>query len=49
MPNATLHDPVKKIDIGKALIQDGFVLCEKRPGRRFAKIVSSLNFFYLTN
>lgn len=40
VPNATIHDPTKKIDIGKALIQDGFILCEKRPGKRFMKIVS---------
>jgi staphylococcal nuclease domain-containing protein 1 len=39
LANATIHDTVKKCDIGKALIQDGFILCEKRPARRFAKIV----------
>lgn len=39
MSNASLHDPAKKIDIGKALIQDGFIIVEKFPGRRYAKIV----------
>ena len=40
MPNASLYDPATKADIGKGLITDGFILVEKRPGRRFAKIVS---------
>lgn len=39
MSNASLHDPAKKIDVGKALIQDGFIIVEKFPGRRYAKIV----------
>lgn len=40
VPNATLYDPATKSDIGKGLIQDGFIIVEKRPARRFAKIVS---------
>jgi hypothetical protein len=40
MPSATLHDPATKADIGKGLITDGFIIVEKRPGRRFAKFVS---------
>lgn len=40
LPNATLFDPTSKADIGKGLTQDGFIIVEKRPGRRFAKIVS---------
>lgn len=40
LSNATLFDPTSKADIGKGLVQDGFILVEKRPGRRFAKIVN---------
>jgi hypothetical protein len=41
--NATLYDPTSKADVGKGLVQDGFIIVEKRPGRRFAKFVSLLN------
>jgi hypothetical protein len=41
LSNATLYDKNKN-DIGKGLVQDGFIIAEKRPGRRFAKIVSKL-------
>lgn len=44
LQNATLFDPTSKADLGKGLVQDGFIIVEKRPGRRFAKIVS-IDFF----
>lgn len=42
VPNATLYYSDTKTDVGKGLIEDGFIIVEKRPGRRFAKIVSFL-------
>lgn len=47
LSNATLFDPKSKADIGKGLVQDGFILVEKRPGRRFAKFVSGLKTYVL--
>lgn len=41
IPNATLYDPATKADIGKGLVQDGFILVEKRPGKKFYKFVSN--------
>lgn len=46
IPNATLYDPATKADIGKGLVQDGFILVEKRPGKKFYKFVST-HFYYL--
>ncbi|KAJ1524901.1 hypothetical protein ONE63_009761 [Megalurothrips usitatus] len=37
---ATLEDPTSKVDIGKALIEDGLLLAEKRKERRLAKLIS---------
>uniref|UniRef100_A0A6B2EL05 Staphylococcal nuclease domain-containing protein 1 n=1 Tax=Phlebotomus kandelakii TaxID=1109342 RepID=A0A6B2EL05_9DIPT len=37
--HASLQDPTTKADIGKALIGDGFVLCEKRREGKLAKLV----------
>lgn len=44
LSNATLYDPTSKADIIKGLTQDGFIIIEKRPGKRFQKIVSKIKF-----
>lgn len=45
-PLATLEDPTSKVDVGKALIEDGLLLAEKRKERRLAKLVRRC---FLTN
>lgn len=40
LPLATLEDPATKVDVGKALIEDGLLLAEKRRERRLNKLVS---------
>ncbi|XP_026273804.1 staphylococcal nuclease domain-containing protein 1 [Frankliniella occidentalis] len=40
IPLATLEDPTSKVDVGKALIEDGLLLAEKRKERRLAKLLT---------
>lgn len=40
LPLATLEDPTTKVDIGKALIEDGLLLAEKRRERRLNKLLN---------
>ncbi|XP_034254497.1 staphylococcal nuclease domain-containing protein 1 [Thrips palmi] len=40
LPLATLEDPTTKVDIGKALIEDGLLLAEKRRERRLTKLLN---------
>ncbi|XP_059613411.1 staphylococcal nuclease domain-containing protein 1 [Phlebotomus argentipes] len=39
LAHATLQDPNTKADIGKALINDGYILCEKRREGKLAKLL----------
>lgn len=40
LPEATLHNPDTKTDIGKALISEGLLICENRGERRLKEIIN---------